>query len=239
MQNKDSNKTRSTLTLKLKLPAGSASSDAKPVAIKSDVGIRKSGGSSVQVTIKGRKKDTKDSGSSNLSQSEVEARFKAISGLKHSKSNLSDDEVLSKISRKNLDQATSDSDSQDQEKSVSQDNQSREGSGFQVDSFDVRNKIKASIAVADKKKEERDKIVAERKKQQEQAAKEKFEKDKKNKPRKAFDDFEQENEAKKSKFGNRKEEKINVRKLTYIIEDDDSDGFVRRRKKQQVKQQSV
>ncbi len=77
MTEDNKNTTRSTLTLKLK-PAVAV--DQKTLALKQPVAENRkiSKSSSVQVTIKGRKKDSKEE-LANLNKSEVEARFRAIS----------------------------------------------------------------------------------------------------------------------------------------------------------------
>ena len=85
------NTTRSTLTLKLK-PA----SDSKTLSLKGSESKRSS--SAVQVTIKGRKRDSK--GSPDLNNKEIEARFNAISGTKKTESD-TDHDVLGKIIKAN------------------------------------------------------------------------------------------------------------------------------------------
>ncbi|MBM5782838.1 MAG: translation initiation factor IF-2, partial [Pelagibacterales bacterium] len=109
-------------------------------------------------------------------------------------------------------------------------------SEFLLDGFDVRNKIKQSVAITNRQKEERDKIVEARKKQeQEKAEKEKIEKEKKIKNKKHHtpsSTFESEDSFVKKGKPSYKDEKVNTRKFTYIIGgDDDSEEFGRRRKK--------
>ena len=116
--------------------------------------------------------------------------------------------------------------------------QKSKANDYQVDRFDVRNKIRQSVEQTNREKEERDKVVQEKKKsEQERLEKEKIEREKKKPKKPIFGSkaFEEEESKKKPLF---KEEKINTRKLTYIIDNDADDfGGMRRRKKHKIKQQ--
>ena len=87
--------TRSKLTLKLKLPS---SSDPKSLALKNAENKRISN-SLVQVTIKGRKKDSSATQSAqNLNNNEFEARKKALRNSSNEEEYQADKfDVLSKI----------------------------------------------------------------------------------------------------------------------------------------------
>ncbi|GDX35715.1 translation initiation factor IF-2 [Alphaproteobacteria bacterium] len=103
---------------------------------------------------------------------------------------------------------------------------------YNLDDFDVRNKIKQSVALSNQQKEQREKMLLERKKnEEEKIAKEKnireqLEKDRKknktkNSPTKSG--FIEDDNSVRQKFI--KEEKFNVRRLTYIIDSDSEDDF--------------
>ncbi len=111
---------------------------------------------------------------------------------------------------------------------------------YNPDGFDVRNKIRQSIATTNREKEEREKIANERRKQEaERLEKERIEKEKRKPVKKPVGNFskapaklsESEEAARKNK-PSFKEERVNTRKLTYIIDgdSDDSEGGRRRRK---------
>lgn len=116
---------------------------------------------------------------------------------------------------------------------------------YNLDNFDVRNKIKQSVALSNQQKEQREKMLLERKKiEEEKIAKEKIvreqlEKDRKknkikNSPSKPS--FAEDDNSLRQKFI--KEEKFNVRRLTYIIDSDSEDEFeggISRRKKSKFK----
>lgn len=253
------NTTRSKLTLKLK-PTVVAS--APKAAENSD--SKKVGNSSVQVTIKGRKKDAVKNyeDSTNLNKSEIEARFKAISSSKNStsKDNIKDHEILHKISREKHKEEVAVIVKEEAKEEIVITKEVEEVKvepleiieekppivkkpEYVADNFDVRNKIRQSLEISNRQKEEREKIVNERKKvEQEKLDREKAEKDKKLKTKKhttAFsEEVEKEDSASKKGKPNYKEGKTNTRKLTYIIDgDDDSDGFSYKRKKHKVKQE--
>ena len=258
MTEDNKNTTRSTLTLKLK-PAVAA--DQKTLALKQPAAENRkiSKSSSVQVTIKGRKKDSKEETAS-LNKSEVEARFRAISS-----SNSLDSEdvdsttILSKALKEQKKVEVKEEEvveiveeviapvEIEVEEPVKVEPKIQRPS-FQSEGFDVMSKIKQSIAITNREKEEREKVLNERRKQeQEKLEKERIEKEKKLKQKKpftagrSFENNEQE-DAKKGKPNFKEEnQRSNHRKLTYIIDgegDDDSEGS-RRRKKHKARPQIV
>ncbi len=238
---------RSKLTLKLKLPsAGAAAPAVDPkAATNKNAENKRISNSLVQVTIKGRKKDTtstpapEKSDGRNLSKNEFEARQKALSNL----TNAVDDEfdndkfsVLSKIKKAEIAESepeqiepeiVSEIPAPEVEKPVEEPTKEKV-STYEVDGFDVRSKIKQSIADQNILKAQREKMLEERKKaEQEKAA---LIKDKKN-PKKQgktgkFTD-EEEVENKKSKLAEIKKEKFNPRRLlqTFIVDDEEKFGY--------------
>jgi len=251
------NTTRSTLTLKLKPAADSSTLTLKNVENK------KISSSSFQVTIKGRKREVKND-SSELNKRELEARFKAVSETK--KLNLEDDvnshDILSKLAKsKKQEQAQEETESEviQNEVATNDANISTEvevkevvkekKESLDLDNFDVRNKIKQSVAITNRKKEEREKIIGERKRlEDEKLALEKIEKEKKLKQKKFTSNpssntssFEKEDSfAKKSKPSFRND-RSSSKKFTYIVDEDGSysDSFSRKRKRQKLKQQQL
>ncbi|MFT6077429.1 MAG: translation initiation factor IF-2 [Myxococcota bacterium] len=276
-------KTRSKLTLKLKLPS---SSEPKSVANTSSENTRISN-SLVQVTIKGRKKEAApdqrhQSASRNLSNSEFEARKKAVSNMTTNSEDLTDEhDVLSKI-RNSEPQKSQDTtkkiepeespikieseESSPEEikevqevqeiqkvkeevkaaqeapttkevqeefkeapaiKEVAQD-KVETPAPYQVDDFDVRGKIRKSIADANLLKEQREKVVEERKKVA--LEKEIIEKKKFKKPSKVATKFDEE-EVKKKTFDNKKEKFGSRRMLKTFIVDDERSGYRKDRRK--------
>ncbi|MBM3589962.1 MAG: translation initiation factor IF-2 [Alphaproteobacteria bacterium] len=263
MTDNDNNPKRSKLTLKLP-----TSSKAPSVNNTSNLNTKvlidkKSSSSPVQVTIKGRKPSSQskeNKNSSELNKNELEARIKAISKSSpspKSEKNIKTHEILSKINKENqLNEApitntkndnNYDNSSKDSKGQISNDlnkNLKSETTlklvDIKLDNFDVRNKIKQSLQIANQQKEEREKIIEERKKKEieQNLEKEKIELEKKK--IKKNSSFSQKNFAEDDSFKkpNIKEsikgQKFNPRKLTYIINsDDDSDeySFSQRRKK--------
>jgi translation initiation factor IF-2 len=114
-------------------------------------------------------------------------------------------------------------------------------STYNPDNFDVRNKIKQSVALSNQQKEQREKFVQERKKiETEKLAKEKIQKEQIEKDRKKNKktihsprSFTEEDANSKNRQ-TLKDDKFNTRRLTYIIDSDNEDGFdstsTRRRK---------
>ncbi len=110
-----------------------------------------------------------------------------------------------------------------------------------IDSFDIRSRIKQSIDVTNRQKEERDKLLDERKKvEQNRQQKEKIEKEQKKVkkfPKSPAVIAEEENTKKgKPDF---KQNRFNTRKLTtYIVDEDyDESSFNRKRRKAKLKEQ--
>lgn len=246
----NSNTIRSKLTLKLPSSANTQAASPKAPAEK------KLSSSAVQVTIKGRKKEARaDEGNAGLNKSEFEARFKAVSQSKNEKDEIKTHEILSKITKENRQAEAKEIAAAPEEEVVVQAAEEikepvvvEESSAlpqlikkpdFRIDGFDVRNKIRQSVEVENRQKEERDKIVTERKKvESERLEKERVEREKK-KSKKApgtFKNFEEDASKKKPAF--KDEQRVNSRKLTYIIDtDSDFDSSGRRRKKPKVKQE--
>lgn len=234
---KKENSTRSKLTLKLKLPA--TASDPKALALKNAENKRISN-SLVQVTIKGRKKDTApltENNTKNLSNNEFEARKKALGNFSKSSDQFENDQfdVLSKIRR--VDEVNEVA--KKPEDIIKPEEPAPENPAkpviietYQVDNFDVRSKIKKSVEDQNRLKAERDKMVEERKKveQAKIAAEKEKKKGKKSYKSDKFED-EAEEENKKSKLNLKKEKRLNPRRLlqTFIV--DDEDGFGSYRKK--------
>ncbi len=251
------NTTRSTLTLKLKPAADSSTLTLKNVENK------KISSSAVQVTIKGRKREVKND-SSELNKRELEARFKAVSETK--KSNLEDDvnshDILSKLAKsKKQEQAQEETESEviqnevvTNAENISTDEEVKEvfkekKESLDLDNFDVRNKIKQSVAITNREKEEREKIIGERKKlEDEKLALEKIEKEKKSKQKKFTSNpssntpsFEKEDSFAKKGKPSFRDDRSSSKKFTYIVDEDGSysDSFSRKRKRQKLKQQQL
>src|SRR3989338_3154532 len=201
-------KARSTLTLKI---PSAVRSQSLPIKNEVKVGEKKSGG--VQVTIKGRKKEAgiREDSFSGLSKSEFEARIHAVSKSGGIRNEIKTHEILNKIVKENA-----------VEKQKAEERHKPDG-------FDVRNKIKQSVEQTNRVKEERQKLLNERKKT-EQARNEKEKNDKKKSRKSAFD--EEQTNKKKSVF---KGEHANVRKLTYIIDTNSDEEKVRHRKKPKMR----
>ncbi len=254
----NNNPTRSKLTLKL------SSSVINNSTITPNNSNDKKSSNSVQVTIKGRKTSQKDSTnliSKDLNRNELEARMKAISkdSSKFAGNDIKTHEILSKINKENRQieaQAQEKIDSAEEivetekveeseplkieaqiieEKKV---NSSMTTSDTKLDGFDVRNKIKQSLQIANKQKEEREKFLEEKRKK-EQLEKERIENEKKKfkKPQNQTSQpktFQEEEARKKPNLKDAgKDQKFNSRKLTYIISSEDSDddfSFSRRKK---------
>jgi translation initiation factor IF-2 len=258
----NNNPTRSKLTLKL------SSSVINNSTITPNNSSDKKSSNSVQVTIKGRKtsqKDSTNSSSKDLNRNELEARMKAISkdSTKLSENDIKTHEILSKINKENRQNEIQTQEKLDdsreqvvknekvenieteivEEKKV---NSSMNVSDTKLYGFDVRNKIKLSLQIANKQKEDREKLLEEKRKK-EQVEKERIENEKKKfkKPQnqssqqKTFQDEEARKKPSIKDFN--KEQKFNSRKLTYIISSEDADddfGFSRRKKhKNQVKEE--
>lgn len=245
----DKKNTRSTLTLKLK-PAVVAEQKALTLKQPPVENRRISKTSSVQVTIKGRKKDAREE-AADLNASEVEARFRAISSSKDSSEleNFDSTQILNKalkkakIAEEEAAKTIKEEEPKVAEIEVEKSEQKIQKPTFQSNDFDVMGKIKQSLAVSNREKEQREKILSERKKQeQEKLEKERVEKEKKLKQKKpTFSDnrdFEISKEDKKGKPNFREEQRH--RKLTYIIDGDEDDSdAARKRKKHRAKLQQA
>lgn len=247
MTNENNNTTRSTLTLKLKLPGAAA--DVKAVAPK--VIESKKAGGSVQVTIKGRKKENKinDEASSTLNKSEMEARIKALSEHSDDKFEDKKHKAVNKIIKEKIKAEQVVEEVKEEEIIVEEVKpepleivekkqpiiMATASSDKPLDAFDIRNKIKQSIQVTNRQKEEREKLLEERKaqEQEERLKKEKIEKDRK-KPaggKKFGAPTFTEDSDKKIKQNIKQKDRVNTRKLTtYIIDDEGFDGSFRRKK---------
>ncbi len=240
MTDDNKNTTRLKLTLKLKPVDAAKSATAKPEA-------KKHSGSAVQVTIKGRKKDVRneDAGLSSLNKSEMEARIKAVSSSQ--KTSLDNEDK--KISVNKLIAESIEAEAPPKEEIVEIKEEEEvvvkaveevvvvKNNDYKLDAFDVRSKIRQSLEITNREKQEREKIVELRKKtEKEKLEKERIEKDKKKIKKPNSDHFEKEEAKKKPAF---KDEKVNVRRLTYFIGDSDEDDSVlgRRRKKHKQKQE--
>jgi len=252
MANEGNTTKRSKLTLKL--PTSSATQNIKAKTSNSN-SLKNS---SIQVTIKGRKKPTEQSKQqSNLSKKELEARIKAISGQNTNLENKFKTHDILKESKpkketKKEEAIVEEVPAPKEEKPVIVEKSKPDLSSEQsLDSFDIRNKIKQSIEVTNKQKEERQKLLDQRR-EQERLEKEKIEKEKeqiekdRKKAKKSsykndkskFDKEEDSNfRSKKGKSSNFKENRSKSRKLTYII--DSEDGFEKSyRKKSKLKEQA-
>ena len=109
---------------------------------------------------------------------------------------------------------------------------------FQIDAFDVRNKIKQSLQQSNQQKEDRQKVIDQKQKEQQVTLVEKAESLKK-KIKKSTENIPKPAETNDAiKKNNLKNEKFNQRKLTYFVsnqEDDEEDSFGFRRKKFKLK----
>jgi translation initiation factor IF-2 len=245
MTDTNTNTTRSKLTLKL--PSSNTSS-APNITLKTVE--KKVGKSSVQVTIKGRsKKDSKSEDSSGLSNNEIAEKIKILSNTNEGLTEeIKTHEILGKIKKEKKEFALKSAKVEEpveEEEEVVVVEEVKENKvtvvDYKLDEFDVRNKIRQSVEVANREKEQRDKILEEKRKITQQATleKERIEKEKKKSKKPGFEapkSFEEDSAEKKKP--NFKEER-NSRKLTYIIGSDDDDEGGRRRKKHKIKQQVV
>ena len=254
------NKGATRLKLTLKLPTAGAASVAPKAAEN-----KKVSGSSVQVTIKGRKKEARpeEARSTDLSNSEFAARVKAVSESHVVNEEIKTHEILSKLAKENRKIAEKKLEEKAVEVAVEVAVEApkeevveevpaqptnlvkKPDPSYNSDNFDVRNKIKQSIAVTNREKEEREKLVEQRKKAElERLEKERIEKEKRapKKPVATFakapaKTFEEDLKKGKPSFKDNRGN-TNSRRMTYIIDgnSDDSEGG-RRRKKGKFKQQ--
>ncbi len=247
--------TRLKLTLKLPSSSGSGNITQKNTENK------KVSNSSVQVTIKGRKKEPKAESyeSDNLSKKELQERFRAVSESHTSDDEIKTHEILSKINKETAKQSKPKPvkkveepiEEKPAEKIVEQKNEEllpekpvevvkeRESDpSYDSDIFDVRNKIKQSIEITNNEKKEREKLLEQRKKEEQaRLEKEKAEKEaKKIKKGSTFKssekDFDENFKKGKTLF---KDSKSSSRRMTYII-DGNSDDTDKTRKRKRDKQ---
>ena len=105
---------------------------------------------------------------------------------------------------------------------------------FQIDAFDVRNKIKQSLQQLNQQKEDRQKVIEQKQKEQQVISAEKAESLKK-KVKKSTENLPKpsENNDANKKNNLKNNEKFNQRKLTYFVsnQEDEEDSFGFRRKK--------
>lgn len=237
MSDDNQNTTRSRLTLKLP-----TSVNTQNLTLKTGV-EKKLGSSAVQVTIKGRKKESAfESTDRGLNKSEMEARIRAISRTGEVKKEIKTHELLSQATKKPQKEKEEVEKVEEvkpvveevvvvEEKKPEPKKVEHAIPDYKLDQFDVRSKIRQSVEVANRQKEEREKVSEERRKQEkDRLIKEREESDKK-KIKKApiTKKFEEEEAKKKTNF---KEEKVNTRRLTYVIDtDSDEDSSGRKRKK--------
>ena len=243
---------RAKLTLKLPTAAGGAS------AIKNRSFDKKISGSNVEVTIKGRKTPNVEKKEDNFifdKKAFEAAANTSISSEKSKKETIKSHEILSKtLQKEKLEKAKPqpeeekkieeivEAPKQEAEKVEEKPQEKYEPnleSERNLDSFDIRNKIKQSIAETNREKEERDKIIAQKREQEEKDKQERERivqerKKSKNKSHKNYDN----KEEKDTKY-KKKENKFNKRKQTYIVSDDSRQNkFGKRKQKGQVEEQN-
>ncbi|MBM3579386.1 MAG: translation initiation factor IF-2 [Alphaproteobacteria bacterium] len=222
----EQNTTRARLTLKLP-----TSINPQNLAPKSE---KKLSSSAVQVTIKGRRKETGSNESeTGLNKSELEARIRAVSGTRDIKTEIKTHDVLSKLKRKPEQKSAPKKEEPKKEKEevTTPEKPKHQVSDYKLDQFDVRNKIRQSVEIANRQKEEREKILGEKKQQEQQRiTKEKEERDKKKQKKSGKKNFTEEENKKKPSF---KEERGSTRRLTYIINtgSEESESATQKRKK--------
>ncbi len=239
MTDDNQNTTRSRLTLKLPTTVNTQSLVLKTGTEK------KLSSSSVQVTIKGRKKESSASEGSDggLNKNEMEARIRAISRNKDVKSEIKTHEILSRATKKapkEEEVIVVEEEKAAEVKLERKPQQQHIIPDYKLDQFDVRGKIRQSVEVANREKEEREKLAEERRKlEQQRLAKEREERDKKKqkKPIVTKKAFEEDEAKKKPHF--KEEQRVNTRRLTYVIDtdSDDLDGSGRKRKRSRDRHQ--
>lgn len=243
MTEKDKNSpTRLKLTLKLPSAAGSVTIPQKNTENK------KISNSSIQVTIKGRKREqkTENSGSDNLNNKELQARIKAISESHSLEDEIKTHEILSRATKasatttkvkieQKIEEKISVKEKEEVVEKPAEILKVRESDpSYDSDTFDVRNKIKQSIEVTNNEKREREKILEQKRKEEQiRLEKEKAEKEakkaKKSTGFKSHDkDFDETSKKGKSLF---KDSKANSRRMTYIVDSNSEDGDRSRKRK--------
>jgi len=228
------NTTRSRLTLKLSTPVSNQS-----LAVKTNT-EKKLGGSSVQVTIKGRKRDSKpgeDRDTVGLSKNEFEARMRAVSSSGDVKSEIKTHEILSRANKKTQSEEVVKVEEIVVEEDIVEpapvEVKQSNVPDYKLDQFDVRSKIRQSVDVANRKKEEREKLAEERRKQEQQRlSKEREERDKKKQKKLPAASVKKSFEEEAKKKPSFKEDRVNTRRMTYVIDtNSDDDGSGHKRKK--------
>lgn len=249
------NKGTTRLKLTLKLPTAGATS-----ITPKNVENKKINSSSVQVTIKGRKKETKaeEIQPRGLSNNEFQARIRAVSESSTVNEEIKTHEILSKITKETRKAAKEKSEAKEaaaekiEEPKVESEPAPEKltnlvkkvDASYNSDGFDIRSKIRQSIEVTNREKEDREKLLEQRRKdEQDRLEKERIEREKRapkkptftKAPEKTFGE-----DAKKGKpsFSKDNRGNTNSRRQTYIVSSnsDDSDGG-RRRKKGKFKPQ--
>jgi translation initiation factor IF-2 len=138
--------------------------------------------------------------------------------------------------KKNTQQDLSQKAQEDQKNNLINDFYKHNLDDFQIDAFDVRNKIKQSLQQSNQQKEDRQKVIDQKQKEQQVILVEKAESLKK-KIKKNTENLAKPVESNDISKKN-KNEKFNQRKLTYFVsnpEDDEEDSFGFRRKKFKLK----
>lgn len=248
---------RKTLTLKLKLPAATASEPKVAPAKNSE--SKRISNSLVQVTIKGRKKESSPTpetrpDTKTLSKNEFEARKRALINIENEQEVEEEIDVLSKIkqSEASKPEPVEIKEKLEEEKEEEKEvlivenkepapvikEESTRDDLYQVDNFDVRSKIKQSIATQNQERVQREKMLEEKKKLEQEKLEQEKEKKKFKKHVKTGKSFEEEEaESKKVKSNDVKKEKFNSRRLlqTFIVDDEgnstDDGGYRKGRKK--------
>jgi len=237
----NSSVSRSKLTLKLspKLSDGVQNNASSTLKVEN----KKIGQSSVQVTIKGRKAAAGEkSPPQGLSKNEFDARIKAASEAKQDDKQEVDvlDKISKEIGKKEKIKEKKEEEVQIVEKEIMEEAPEikveekekiieapvKASSPIAADEFDVRSKIQQSLEISNRQKAEREKMLEERRKLEQ----ERLEKEREARAKtKKF--TEEDTSRKKPSF---KESKVNTRKLTYIIDDENSDsdgGFYRKKRR--------
>lgn len=230
----DINKTRSKLTLKLSDP-----SKVKKIDLDKTPESSHSPGK-IKVTIKGRKREqirsTDETSESLKSKLEVISKFsKSIPGIGN------DSDLLKKI-KQNVEKKTQQDsenkldikESQDQE--IESVEELKVDTSYNVDSFNIRGKIKESIKESEKEQEERERLINLRKREAlERENLERQQQIERSKSKVKQDNEDEEGFNKKKKPNYQEYKKNNSKKLTYIIDSDgEFDGGYRRKKKSKI-----
>ena len=245
MSEENNDKNRSKLTLKLSDTARSKTLTLNKKTQSSSSIYSKKG---IQVTIKGRKKE--ETNNTNLENENLKARFKSITKYDDNSLNYKNYDISQATKAQENENDIKDLDNKKNlsaNTDISNDIKTSPAeveSDYIVDNFDIRNKIKESLEVSKKEDELRNKEFEQRKirlKEEEQEKKQReneLKSFKKNKKDKHFNknDFENDksNNLSKKDLINRSD-KINNRKLTYIIDKDYDLEETRFRKKKKTK----